>query len=232
MNRKINDELKLILLLVADEENLNSFINEAKLEYVTFSSKTYSFFQFELSERLWKCVIRAYANNLNIKSQLMLELDRIDWSLKEKKKLTNLIYRFWHSEFDSSLLELLYDKIKRKKELHIAKDLIQTFRKNMKSENADLRISSDDFFMNLPIFQKSTIKNHAIGESNQIYWNNEKVYENLLDFEQELRLNKETHNIRWVLKCSLQKQTSFCDEKIKEIMQNLGLELLLISYKV
>jgi len=231
MNRKINDELKLVLLLVADEENLKCFINEEKLEYVTFSLKTYSFFQFELSERLWKCVNKAYANNLNIKSQVMKELDRIDWSLKEKKKLINLIYRFWHSEFDSSLLELLYYKIKRKTELQIAKDLIQSFRENMKSENANLKMASDDFFMNLPIFEKSTIKNHTIGECNQIYWNNEKVYENLLDLEQELRFNKETHNIRWVLSCSLLKHSEYCDEKIKEIMWNLGLDMLLINHK-
>jgi hypothetical protein len=232
MNRKINDELKLILLLVADEKTLHNFINKAKLEYVSFSSKTYSFLQFELSQRLWKCVIKAYANNLNIKSQVMIELDRIDWSLKEKKRLTNLIYRFWHSEFDSSLLELLYDKIKRKTEIYIAKDLIQSFRQNMKSEIANLKMASDDFFMNLPIFEKSIIKNQTVGENNQIYWNNEKVYENLLDLEQDLRLNKETHNIRWVLKCSVLIQSGCCHEKIKEIMQNLGLELLLISYKV
>jgi hypothetical protein len=54
------------------------------------------------------------------------------------------------------------------------------------------------------------------------------AHENLLDLEQELRIHKEFHNIRWVLNCSLQKQSNYSEEKIKELMHNLGLELLLV----
>ncbi len=226
MKQLLTEELKLILLVVADEATLDIFISQKKLEYITFSSNKYSFFQLDITKRIWNCVVEAKTNYLNVKAQLMKELDSIQWSLKEKKKMTDLIYLIWHSEFDFSALDLLYQKIKRKTEKRIANDLIKMFRHKIQLENSSLQNAADVFFMNLPIFQKATMKNCVIGANSQIYWNSETIHENLLDLEQELRIHKEFHNIRWVLNCSLQKQFNYSEEKIKELMHNLGLELL------
>jgi hypothetical protein len=226
MKQLLTEELKLILLVVADEATLDIFISQKKLEYITFSSNKYSFFQLDITKRIWNCVVEAKTNYLNVKAQLMKELDSIQWSLKEKKKMTDLIYLIWHSEFDFSALDLLYQKIKRKTEKRIANDLIKMFRHKIQLENSSLQNAADVFFMNLPIFQKATMKNCVIGANSQIYWNSETIHENLLDLEQELRIHKEFHDIRWVLNCSLQKQFNYSEEKIKELMHNLGLELL------
>jgi hypothetical protein len=226
MKQLLTEELKLILLVVADEATLDIFISQKKLEYITFSSNKYSFFQLDITKRIWNCVVEAKTNYLNVKAQLMKELDSIQWSLKEKKKMTDLIYLIWHSEFDFSALDLLYQKIKRKTEKRIANDLIKMFRHKIQLENSSLQNAADVFFMNLPIFQKATMKNCVIGANSQIYWKSETIHENLLDLEQELRIHKEFHDIRWVLNCSLQKQFNYSEEKIKELMHNLGLELL------
>jgi hypothetical protein len=226
MKQLLAEELKLILYLVADETILLGFIADKKMEFATFSTKKHALFQFELTQKLWNGIENSISNKLNVKACLMKELDLIEWNLTDKKKLTDIIYHIWHSEFDFSVLDLLYQKIKRKTEKRIANDLIRLFRDKIQLENSTLQNAADVFFMNLPIFQKATMKNCVIGANSQIYWNSETIHENLLDLEQELRIHKEFHNIRWVLNCSLQKQFNYSEEKIKELMHNLGLELL------
>ena len=158
----------------------------------------------------------------------MKELDSIQWSLKEKKKLTELIYLIWHSEFDFSVLDLLYQKIKRKTEKRIANDLIKLFHDKIQLENSSLQNAADVFFMNLPISQKTTMKKCVIGANSQIYWNSETIHENLLDLEQELRIHKEFHDIRWVLNCKMKNDIQLIDnERINSIMSDLGIQLVL-----
>jgi len=228
MKQLLTEELKLILLVVADEATLDIFISQKKLEYITFSSNKYSFFQLDITKRIWNCVVEANTNYLNVKAQLMKEFDTIQWSLKEKKKLTDLIYLIWHSEFDFSVLDLLYQKIKRKTEKRIANDLIKMFRHKIQLENSSLQNAADVFFMNLPIFQKTPMKNCVIGANSQIYWNNETIHENLLDLEQELRIHKEFHDIRWVLNCKMKNDIQLIDnERINNIMSDLGVQLVL-----
>ena len=229
MKQLLTEELKLILLVVADEATLDIFISQKKLEYITFSSNKHSFFQLDTTKRIWNCVVEAKTNYLNVKAQLMKELDSIQWSLKEKKKLTDLIYLIWHSEFDFSVLDLLYQKIKRKTEKRIANDLIKLFHDKIQLENSSLQNAADVFFMNLPIFQKATISHCTIGANSQIYWNNETIHENLLDLEQELRIHKEFHNIRWVLNCKMKNDIQLIDnERINSIMSDLGIQLVLV----
>jgi hypothetical protein len=230
MKQLLAEELKLILYLVADETILLGFIADKKMEFATFSTKKHALFQFELTQKLWDGIENSISNKLNVKACLMKQLDLIEWNLTDKKKLTDMIYHIWYSEFDFSVLDVLYQKIKQKAEKRIANDLIRLFRDKIQLENSTLQNAADVFFMNLPIFQKAKISQCTIGANSQIYWNTETIHENLLDLEQELRIHKEFHDIRWVLNCKIKNEIQLLDnERINSIMSDLGVQVLLVT---
>ena len=224
-------ELELIALIATNKGVLGQYIYESKLEYTSFSVKKYSFFEHEISKLIWKSVISAFIDNSDVKACIKSYIESSELTKANKKELSDSILNIWASKFDFFKLELIYTEFKQKTELRIAQEIIQAFQVKMTTDEFNLKEASDQFFMDLPKFKGAEIENQPIGTKGQIYFQRGKKVNSFLELEQELRTCKELHNIRWVLNCILRNESPRSDERIKEMMRNLGLELLFATTK-
>jgi hypothetical protein len=224
-------ELELIAMITSNEETICQFKEDTELGYYSFSSKQYSFLQHPEAQKIWRNFVDTAREKSDVKSSILSSIEEADISQLLKEKLKDLVLQIWFSKFNPTQLELIYSAFKRKAELRIAQDLIHSFQEKMNHFQFSLKDACDDFFMDAPIFVKTKTINQLLGENSQIYWNSEKTFSSFLELEQELRIHKEFHNIRWVLNCTIQKQSTLSEDKFKELMHNLGLELLFITKK-
>lgn len=224
-------ELELIAMITSNEETICQFIEDTELGFHSFSSKQYSFFQHPEAQKIWRSFVDTAREKSDVKSSILSSIEEADISQLLKEKLKELVLQIWFSKFNPTQLELIYSTFKRKAELRIAQDLIHSFQEKMNHFQFSLKDACDEFFMDTPIFVKTKTINQLLGENSQIYWNSEKTFSSFLELEQELRIHKEFHNIRWVLSCTVQNQSTLSEDKFKELMHNLGLELLFITKK-
>lgn len=235
MEQLLFDELQLILLLVQDRPTLLNFINESKLEYISYSSKKYLFFQHSEIQRIWIRVVNAVAENLDVQNEIENEIKSWEWHSDDKDKVINYIHHISTLNINPFVLEVLYRKFKRNTELKIANYLIQSFQENMNLGHLSLQEACDLFFMECPRTITSDYQKVLVGQNCQVYWNSERVFENLYELEQELRNCKEHQNIRWVLNCAIENkellENEDAQERLKEIMRNLGVEILHVNLK-
>ena len=235
MQQLFIDEMQLISLLVTNRSILIDYINESKLIFRTFSSKEYSFFQNEETKKCWKFIVNAISEEKDVKSVLCNQITQLNLSTNEKRKLLDTILCNSTSTVNSSVINKLYLNLKRNVELQIASQLMHSFQNNMSHGNISLLEACDILFMECPIKKTPSIEHISVGENSQIYWNDQLIFNSMLELEQELRSCKELTNIRWILNCSVNSKEGISNHnssnRIKQIMQDLGLEILNLHLK-
>jgi len=235
MEQLLYDELQFIALLVSNRPILLNYIYESKLVFKTSSLKTYCVFQNEETKKCWKQIVKAIADDKDVKTVFINQIRNFNLPEIERKKIWEILLYSWKSNVDSTKINSLYLNLKRNTEIHIATHLIQSFQNNMFHKNASLLEACDFFFMECPLNINSDFNHLLIGENSQIYWNNQRVFDSILELEHELRKCKELNNIRWVLNCSIRSQGGVSNHslsiRLKQIMQELGLEILNVNRK-
>lgn len=107
--------------------------------------------------------------------------------------------------------------------------MIADFQKRLESEDFSLLEVCDEFHGNIPYFEQPNIKIITLNDNQKIYWNPDKIFETFLELEQSLREHRLRSDAKSVLKCYLNKEIEFSDEKIKEMVHVLNLGLVVLT---
>ena len=108
MEQLLYDELQFIALLVSDRPTLLNYMYESKLVFKTSSLKTYCVFQNEETKKCWKQIVKAIADDKDVKTVFINQIRNLNLTTIESKKIWDILLYSWKSKVDSTKINSLY----------------------------------------------------------------------------------------------------------------------------
>ncbi len=229
MEKILKTELRLITMVMSCEIYALDYWCNVGMGIYSLNQNV-SILEEKKTVQLWgKVKSVVLEDDITRKAYLLSEIEKWDFEPVEKKELINLFLTTWDAGVDIVEIAKIRRHLIKKTEHRIAHNLIADFQKRLESEDFSLLEACDEFYGNIPYFEQPNIKIITLNENQKIYWNPDKIFETFLELEQSLREHRLRSDAKSVLKCYLNKEIEFSDEKIKEMLSNLGLGLVVLS---
>lgn len=231
MKNSLKTELRLTAMVFSNEGYAVEFECNYGIQIISYA-KYYSIFENDETDQLWrKTFLKIFDGDEARKACLLSEIENWEMDVQDKNEMLELCRTTWESGVDDVEIMKIRSELERKAERRIAQELISIFQKNLESDSFSLNSATNEFYMYVPFIEKPNIKKTTLNPYSTIYWNPDKIFDSILELEQSLYENTATFGTKTVLKCCVDKEMEINDEKIKEIVSNLDLGLVLL-YRV
>lgn len=229
MENTLKTELRLITMVMSCEIYALDYWCNVGMGIYSLNQNV-SILEEKKAVQLWgKVKSVVLEDDITRKAYLLSEIEKWDFEPVEKKELIDFFLATWDAGIDIVEIAKIRRRLIKKTEHRIAHNLISDFQKRLESDDFSLLDACDEFQGNIPYYEQPNIKITTLDENQKIYWNPDKIFETFLELEQSLREHRLRNNAKSVLKCYLNKEIEFSDEKIKELVDNLGLGLVVLS---
>lgn len=230
MENTLKNELRLITMVMCCDVSAIMYpiqkgmaISGTLLQYISILSE-------EKTDQLWEKARRVVLEDDATRKACMLsEIEKWDFKPKEKKELINLFLETWDAGFNNLEMEKIRERLIKRAELRLAQKMIANFQKRIESNEFSLREAYDEFYESIPLYEQPIIKSTILDIDSKIYWNPDRIFDTLLELDQSLTEHYMRYDAKSVLKCYINKEIEFSEEKIKELVYILNLGLVVLT---
>jgi len=230
MEKTLKNELRFITMIMCCDVNAIMYPIEKGMVISGTLMQYTSILSEEKTDQLWEKARRVVLEDDATRKACMLsEIEKWDFEPKEKKELINLFLETWDAGFNNLEMEKIRERLIKRAELRHAQKMIANFQKRIESNEFSLREACDEFYESIPLFEQPIIKSTILNKDSKIYWNPDKIFDTLLDLDQSLTEHRMRYDAKSVLKCYINKEIEFSEEKIKELVYILNLGLVVLT---
>jgi hypothetical protein len=230
MDNILKTELRFITMIMCCDVNAIMYpcergmaISGTLMQYISILSE-------EKTDQLWEKARRVVLEDDATRKACMLsELEKWDFEPKEKKELIDLFLETWDAGYNNLEMEKIRERLIKRAELRLAQKMIANFQKRIESNEFYLKEACNEFYESIPLYEQPIIKSTILDKDSKIYWNPDKIFDTLLELEQSFTEHRMRYDTKSVLKCYINKEIEFSEEKIKELFYVLGLDLVVLT---
>lgn len=229
MENTLKTELRLITMVMSREIYALEYYCNVGMEIYSFM-QYFSILEEKKTVQLWKKVKSVVLeDDATRRTCILSEIKKWDFEPKEIKELIDLFLETWEAGIDIIEIKKIRVRLIKKTELRIAHKMIANFQKRLESNEFSLREACNEFYESIPYYEQPLIKYTTLDKNCLIYWNPDKIFDTLLELDQSLTQHHMQFNLKTVLKCYINKDVEFSEEKIKELVDNLNLGLVVLT---
>ncbi len=230
MDNILKTELRFITMILCCDVNAIMYPIERGMAISGTLFQYISILSEEKTDQLWEKARRLVLEDDATRKAFMLsELEKWDFEPKEKKELIDLFLETWDAGYNNLEMEKIRERLIKRAELRLAHKMIANFQKRIESNEFSLREACYEFYESIPLYEQPIIKSTILNKNHLIYWNPDKIFDTLLELEQSLREHRMRYDAKSVLKCYINKEIEFSEEKIKEMVHVLNLGLVVLT---
>ena len=229
MENTLKTELRFITMILCCDVNAIMYPCERGMA-ISSLLQNISILSEEKTDQLWEKARRVVLEDEATRKACMLsEIEKWDFEPKEKKELIDLFLETWDAGYNNLEMEKIRERLIKRAELRLAQKMIANFQKRIESNEFSLKEACNEFYESIPLYEQPIIKSTILDKDSKIYWNPDKIFDTLLELEQSFTEHRMRYDTKSVLKCYINKEIEFSEEKIKELVYVLGLDLVVLT---